>query len=130
MNRYKCIGILDAQIAKRWHIEGATHRPILVYDDRIEHVREKHMVDFQSEKNIINSYYNLSKVVKNPDETFYNPSTNILEFYKKKENLFVTMKVIPGRIIKVKTWYPPTKRKIHYRRKRMNYYRRKKVLKR
>lgn len=47
---YKYLGILDEKIAEYWNLEEHKNKPILVYDDRIQHVIDAHIDDFENLK--------------------------------------------------------------------------------
>lgn len=116
--KYKYLGILDNNIAEKWNLEEHKNKPILVYEDRIEHVKQKHLKDFKNEENIMIAYDNLHNVIKKPDYTFYNSKTKGLEYYKKMDNLCVAVRINTGNVLKVRSWYPPNKGKIHNRQKK------------
>lgn len=51
--KYRYVGILDFKLAKKLNIEEHKNKPILVFDDRIEHIKDNHLNYFGSEKRII-----------------------------------------------------------------------------
>ncbi len=116
--KYKYIGILEPSIAEKWNIQEHKNKPILVYDDRIQHVINKHLKDFKSEENIFKAYNNLSNIIKKPDYTFYNQETSGLEYYKNIDNVCVAVRISSGKVLKVRSWYPPNKGKITNRQKK------------
>lgn len=116
---YKYVGILDEKIANICGISEHKNKPILVYNNRITHVLEHHLTDFGNEENVMRAYNNIPNVIKKPDYYFYNKKTNGLEYYKTlNNNLCVAVRISPGKVLKVKSWYPPNKGKIANRRKK------------
>ncbi len=115
---YRYIGILDPIIAKKWHILEHKNKPILVYDDRIQHVIDRHLKDFKTKENIMLAYNDLPNIIKKPDYTFYNKKTLGLEYYKNIDNLCVAVRINSGKVLKVRSWYPQNKGKISNRRKK------------
>lgn len=81
--RVRLLGILKEEIAEYWNIEEHKNKPIIVYDDRIKHVEEKHLKDFGSIDEINKYYDSLNNIIKNPDYVFFNDNMNGLEYYKK-----------------------------------------------
>ena len=67
----------------------------------------------------MNAYKNIHNIIKKPDYYFYNKKTNGLEYYKKiSYNLCVVVRINPGKVLKVRSWYPPNKNKIANRNKK------------
>ena len=110
--RYKYLGVLETSIAEKWNLDEHKNKPILVYEDRIDHVKLRHLKDFKNEENIMTAYNKLSNIIKKPDYTFYNFKTKGLEYYKQIDNLCVAVRINTGNVLKVKSWYPPNRRKI------------------
>lgn len=50
---YKYVGILDEKIANNCGIPEHKNKRILVYDNRIEHVLDHHLVDFGNKENVM-----------------------------------------------------------------------------
>ena len=116
---FKYLGVLKESIADYWNISEHKNKPILVYEDRMQHVIDKHLKDFGSLEKIEESFNNLSDIIKKPDYVFYNKKSNSLEYYKKIENdICVAVRVNPGKVLKVKSWFPANKGKIENRRKK------------
>ena len=65
--KYRYIGILDPELAKNLNIEEHKNKPILVFDDRIDHVIDNHLNDFGSKEKIIDIYNELPNIIKKPD---------------------------------------------------------------
>lgn len=117
--KYKYIGILDPKIADNLNLEVHKNKPILVFDDRIDHVIDKHLRDFGSKTKIYEIYEELSNIIKKPDYVYYNEKTKGLEYYKNiDKNICVAIRVNPGKTLKVKSWYPANKGKIANRIKK------------
>lgn len=118
-NKYRYIGILDPKIADYWGISKHKNKPILVFNDRIDHVKDRHLKDFESEENILKIYNSLHNIIKRPDYVYYNPKSNGLEYYKKLDNnICVAVRINNGKVLKVKSWYPASSNKIKNRKKK------------
>ena len=116
---FKFLGVLKEEIAEYWNISEHKNKPILVYSDRMNHVIKKHLKDFGSIENIEKCYESLTSIIRKPDYVFYNNSTRSLEYFKKIDNdICVAVRVNPGKVLKVKSWFPANKRKIENRRKK------------
>ena len=113
----KYVGKLEPTIATYWDIKNHSNKPILVYEDRIEHVISSHINDFSSKEEILKIYGKLHIIINKPDYVFYNKNNNGLEYYKKlSDNVCVAVRVNNGNVLKVKSWYPVTKTKIKNRK--------------
>lgn len=113
----KYVGKLEPTIATYWDIKNHSNKPILVYEDRIEHVISSHIKDFSSKEEILKIYGKLPIIINKPDYVFYNKNNNGLEYYKKlSDNVCVAVRVNNGNVLKVKSWYPVTKTKIKNRK--------------
>lgn len=119
MDNFRYLGILDPSIADIWGLEEHKNKPILVFDDRIDHVKNRHLKDFGSEEEIKKAYNSLDAIVKKPDLTFYNEKNKSLEFYKNIDSdICVAVRVNYGKVLKVKSWYPVNHNKIINRQKK------------
>ena len=117
--KYKYLGVLDTKIADYWNISEHKNKPILVFDDRIEHVKERHLNDFGNEEEIRKSYAQLSSIIKKPDYVFYNENQKSLEYHKFiDKNICVAIRIKSGKVLKVRSWFPVKKSKIINRRKK------------
>lgn len=113
----KYVGKLEPTIATYWDIKNHSNKPILVYEDRIEHVISSHINDFSSKEKILKIYGKLPIIINKSDYVFYNKNNNGLEYYKKlSDNVCVAVRVNNGNVLKVKSWYPVTKTKIKNRK--------------
>lgn len=113
----KYVGKLEPTIATYWDIKNHSNKPILVYEDRIEHVISSHINDFSFKEEILKIYGKLPIIINKPDYVFYNKNNNGLEYYKKlSDNVCVAVRVNNGNVLKVKSWYPVTKTKIKNRK--------------
>lgn len=120
---YKYIGILEPTIAEYWGIPEHKNKPILVYNDRKQHVIDHHLDDFGSVEQIDKVYNVLNIIIKKPDYVFYNSKTRGLEYYKNIENdVCVAVRISPGKTLKVRSWYPANISKIKNRKKKENEY--------
>lgn len=118
MDRFKFLGTLNETIATYWQLDRHKNKPILVFDDRIEHVKNRHLSEFGSEEKVMDSYNKLNSIIKKPDFTFYNSKNNSIEFYKKyKGGLCVAVRVSPGKYLKVRSWFPVKNTKYNNRKK-------------
>ena len=116
---YKYLGILDEKIAEYWNLEEHKNKPILVYDDRIQHVIDAHIDDFENLEKIYQSYEMLGIIIKKPDYVFYNNKTKGLEYYKNiKPNICVAVRINTGKVLKVRSWYPANTFKISNRKRK------------
>lgn len=119
MDKFRYLGILNPSIADIWGLEEHKNKPILVFDDRIDHVKTRHLKDFGSEEEIRKVYNSLDIIIKKPDLTFYNEKNKSLEFYKNIDsNICVAVRVNYGKVLKVKSWYPVNHKKIINRQKK------------
>lgn len=116
---FKYLGFLKEDIADYWGLLEHKAKPILVFEDRKNHVIEKHLKDFKTLKNIEETYNSLPDIINKPDYVFYNSKTKGLEYYKKiNSNICVAVRVNPGKVLKVKSWYPANKTKVKNRMKK------------
>ena len=119
--KVKYLGILTESIADYWNISEHKNKPILVFEDRINHVIDNHLKDFGSKKTIKKIYDNLKNIISKPDYVFYNESSKGLEYYKKiDENICVVVRINYGKVLKVRSWYPVKNTKIENRKKKEN----------
>ncbi len=116
---YKYVGILEEDIAEYWDISEHKNKPILVYDDRKQHVIDSHLQDFGTKEEIDKIYDELNNIIKRPDYVFYNKTTKGLEYYKKiNDDICVAIRINSGKVLKVKSWYPVKPIKISNRKKK------------
>lgn len=116
---YKFLGSLNKNIAEYWGIEEHANKPIIVYDDRVQHVIENHLKDFGTEEKIIKTYDELHNIIKNPDYVYYNKEKQGLEYYKIiKDDICVAVRINKGKFLKVRSWYPANDNKIANRKKK------------
>lgn len=117
---YKYIGILAPTIADEFGIPEHKNKPILVFDDRKQHVIDHHLKDFGSIEQIEKAYATLNNIIKKPDYVFYNSKTKGLEYYKNIDaNICVAVRVNSGKTLKVRSWYPANPNKINNRKKKI-----------
>lgn len=116
---FKYVGILDKNISSKWGIEEHKNKPILVYENRKYHVIDRHLEEFGSLEEIDRVYNMLDIIIKKPDYVFYNSNTKGLEYYKNiKYDTRVAVEIKPGKVLKVKSWYPANEGKISNRKKK------------
>lgn len=117
--KYRYLGVLDEKIAEYWNIPEHKNKPILVFDDRIEHVKERHLTDFENEQEIHKIYNLLPNIIKKPDYVYYNNNQKSLEYYKTiDKNICVAVRIGPGKTLKVRSWFTVKKSKIINRQKK------------
>ena len=116
---YKLVGTLKKEIAEYWGIEEHKNKPIVVFEDRKEHVIESHLKDFKNVEEIEKVYDSLHRIIKNPDYVFYNAKAKGLEYYKELDNhVCVAVRINAGNSLKIKSWYPASVTKISNRKKK------------
>ena len=117
--RYKYLGVVSSKIANYYDLSLYENKPIVVFDDRIIHVRNNHLKDFESIENIEKSYERLSVIINNPDYVFYDEVKCGLEYYKYIDKyICVVVRIRFGKVLKVRSWYPVKYSKIVNRKKR------------
>ena len=95
------------------------NKPIVVYSDRISHVKCKHLKEFGNVYNITKVYNKLPFIIQKPDYIYYNKKTNGLEYYKRiANNICVAVRVNKSETLKIKSWYPVSDIKIKNRMKK------------
>lgn len=110
------VGSLNPAIAQRWGIEEHANKPIVIYQDRKQHIIDKHLKDFGSEERIDYIWSKLHTIIKKPDEVFYNKDTNGLEYYKKiGDDIIVAVRLSFGTSLKIRSFYPANKNKLKNR---------------
>ena len=117
--KFKYLGTLSEDISEYWGIPEHKNKPILVYNDRKKHVIENHLKDFGTEEKIEEIFKHLPTIINKPDYVFYNKKANGLEYYKKiGADICVAVRINPGKVLKVKSWYPANKSKLKNRMKK------------
>lgn len=116
---FKYVGVLDSKICEKWGIEEHKNKPIIVYESRKYHVADRHLSEFGSQEEINRVYNMLDNIIKKPDYVFYNSATSGLEYYKNiSYDICAAVEIKPGRVLKVKSWYPANAGKIQNRKKK------------
>jgi len=116
--KWRKVGVLSKVIVKKYKLYEHLDKDILVYDDRIKHVKNRHLKEFKNVENIMYAYQNIPMIIASPDYVFLNKKNNSLEYYKKlKENFCVVVRINKGTVLKVKSWYLVTDNKIKNRKK-------------
>ena len=115
--KYKYVGTLNENIADYWGISEHKNKPIVVFEDRVNHVVDRHKDEFGSEVEIMKIYNELDRIIKHPDYVYFNKNKNSLEYYKKnKDNVCVAVRISPGNVLKIRSWFPVKKSKINNRK--------------
>ena len=92
------------------------NKPIVIYNDRKQHVIDNHLKDFGSIEKIENVWEKLGIIIKTPDDTFYNTKNKGLEYYKKIDDIIVVaIRINFGTVLKIKSFYPANKNKLNNR---------------
>ncbi len=116
---FKYIGILKPEIAKYWNLEEHSNKPIIIYNDRKQHIIERHLKDFGSVEKINECWEKLNKIISKPDRVFYNDKTKGLEYYKNiNGNIVVAVRISFSKVLKVRSFYPANKGKMENRKKK------------
>ena len=113
---FEYVGKLNPDIAHYWGLNQHSNKPIVIYKDRIQHIIDNHLKDFGSIERIEKVWLKLEKIIKEPDDTFYNEKNKGLEFYKKIDDLIVVaVRINFGTVLKIKSFYPANKNKLNNR---------------
>ena len=113
---YEYIGKLNPDIAIYWGLKEHANKPIVIYNDRKQHIIDNHLKDFGSIEKIENIWSKLGEIIKEPDETFYNQKSRGLEYYKKIDDVIVVaIRINFGSVLKIKSFYPANKNKLNNR---------------
>lgn len=113
---YNYIGKLNPCIANYWGLKEHANKPIVIYNDRKQHVIDNHLKDFGSIEKIEYVWSKLGIIIKDPDDTFYNEKSKGLEYYKKIDNMIVVaIRINFGTVLKIKSFYPANKNKLNNR---------------
>jgi len=116
---FKYIGILKPEIAKYWSLDEHANKPIVIYNDRKQHIIDRHLKDFGSIEKIDECWNKLSKIINKPDNVFYNEKTKGLEYYKKiDEEIVVAVRINFSKVLKIRSFYPANKGKLKNRKKK------------
>ena len=114
---FEFIGSLNPAIAKLWNLEEHANKPIIVYENVIQHVIDRHLNHFESIEEIDYIWSKLRSIIKHPDNVFYNSTTKGLEYYKKMgKEIVVAVRINFGTTLKVRSFYPANKGKLKNRR--------------
>ena len=115
----RVLGKVSNEIVEQWNIPEQRNKNVVIYDEVLEHSKQRHINDFYSEKDYNFVMNSLPDIIKNPDYVFYDKSKNGLEYYKRvNHNVLVAVRVNKGRELKVKSVYPVEDIKIENRKKK------------
>lgn len=115
----RVLGEVTKEIADNWDIKEYRNKKIVIYPDKKEHAKEKHINDYEKEEDYYYVMDSLETIINSPDYVFYDKSKQGLEYYKEvKVNVLVAVRVVPGNELKVKSVYPVEKTKIENRKKK------------
>lgn len=115
----RILGEVTKEIANHWDIKEYENKKIVIYPDKKEHSKDRHLGDYKKEEDYYYVMDSLEEIIKSPDYVFYDKSKKGLEYYKKvKVNVLVAVRVIPGKELKVKSVYPVEQEKIENRKKK------------
>ena len=115
----RVLGKVSNEIVEQWNIPEQRNKRIVIYDEVLEHSKQRHINDFNSEHDYNFVMKFLTDIIKNPDYVFYDKSKNGLEYYKRvNHNVLVAVRVNKGRELKVKSVYPVEDIKIENRKKK------------
>lgn len=116
------LGVVSKEICKEWNIPEHEGKEIVIYIDRIDHARQKHLHEFSSEKEFNTVVRDLKRIISYPDFVYYDAQKKGLEYYKKltPNNILVAVRVSSEKVFKVKSFYPVSPEKIANRMKKMD----------
>lgn len=115
----RILGKVSKEVAEKWEIYDYENKTIVIYPDKKEHAKERHLNDYEKEEDYYYVMDSLEEIINNPDYVFYDKSKKGLEYYKKvKVNVLVAVRVVPGKELKVKSVYPVEPEKIENRKKK------------
>lgn len=113
---YTYIWKLNPDIANYWDLKEHANKPIVIYNDRKQHIIDNHLKDFGSIEKIENVWSKLGIIIKDPDDTFYNEKSKGLEYYKKIDDMIVVaIRINFGTVLKIRSFYPANKNKLNNR---------------
>ena len=106
-------------IAEYWGIAEHKNKPIIYYEERKQHVIDKHLKDFGSVEAIDKIINHFPNIISKPNYVFYNSESKGLEYYKKVDStVCVAVRVNFGKTLKIKSWYPTNENKLLNRKKK------------
>lgn len=115
----RILGEVSKEVVEQWNLEEQKYKKIVMYPDRKEHSKERHLEDFGSEDYYYFVMDSLEEIIQSPDYVYYNKSTLGLEYYKKlKGNIVIAVRISDGSELKVRSIYPVSENKIENRKKK------------
>lgn len=115
----RILGRVSKEVAEKWEIHDYENKTIVIYPDKKEHAKERHLNHYEKAEDYYYVMDSLEEIINEPDYVFYDKSKKGLEYYKKvKVNVLVAVRVVPGKELKVKSVYPVEPEKIENRKKK------------
>ena len=115
----RVLGEITKDVVEQWGLKEHQGKKIVMYYDRREHYKQRHLKDFENESNYYFVMDSLEEIIKSPDYVFYNEITLGLEYYKKlNENILIAVRISDGKELKVRSVYPVSQNKIENRKKK------------
>ena len=115
----RVLGKITKKIVEQWNLWEHQNKKIVLYPDRKEHSKERHVQDFETEEDYYFVMDSLEEIIQSPDYVYYNKDTLGLEYYKNlNRNILVAVRISKGTKLKVGSVYPVSKTKIGNRKKK------------
>ena len=115
----RILGEVTKKVVEQWGLKEHQNKKIVMYYDRKEHCKERHLKDYENESNYYFVMDSLEEIIQSPDYVFYNKNTLGLEYYKKlNENILIAVRISNGKELKVRSVYPVYQNKIENRKKK------------
>ena len=115
----RILGEVTKKVVEQWGLKEHQNKKIVMYYDRKEHCKERHLKDYENESNYYFVMDSLEEIIQSPDYVFYNKNTLGLEYYKKlNENILIAVRISNGKELKVRSVYPVYKNKIENKKKK------------
>mgnify|MGYP005797623221 CR=1 FL=1 len=115
----RILGEVTKKVVEQWGLKEHQNKKIVMYYDRKEHCKERHLKDYENESNYYFVMDSLEEIIQSPDYVFYNKNTLGLEYYKKlNENILIAVRISNGKELKVRSVYPVYQNKIERKKKR------------
>lgn len=115
----RILGEVSREVVEQWQLVQHKGKKIVMYPDRKEHSKERHLQDFGSEEYYYFVMDSLETIIQNPDYVYYNKETSGLEYYKNlPNNVVIAIRISDGKELKVRSVYPVDEVKIVNRKKK------------
>lgn len=113
------LGTVTQEVVEQWNIQEHINKPIIIYPDKEEHAKERHLKDFGTLETYECALKSLEEIIRNPDYVFYDKNKSGLEYFKDIGfGVMVAVRVSTGKVLKVKSFYPVSKTKIKNRKRK------------